>query len=195
MAAAAEIPKNITPRIAVLGLLVQQPDTISGVSRRLREQFPTAYFPESSAYNNVKSLTQAGFLRLADRSSGLPPRSYVATTAGNKFSQKWVLSSSLPPVMRDPLQGKLAFVDRDHIVALIRLVREEERAFTLDYDRVQSRSFAHKRFRNELTEPEWSIEVHAIRLKDEVALSGVMVLRRKKVRKELEELLRRLPKD
>jgi hypothetical protein len=98
-------------------------------------------------------------------------------------------------MMRDPLQGKLAFAGHEQIAALIELVREEEHAFAADYDRVQSRWLRHKRFRDDLDATDWRAELQAIRMKDEVDLFGVMVMRRKKVRRELEGLLSRLKED
>jgi hypothetical protein len=194
MPAEAEIPKNITPRIAVLSLVVQQPDTVAGISRRLKEQFPAAQFPESSAHNNMRTLAEAGYLRLIEEGAESLNR-YEATAAGDELSRQWVLRSSLPPMMRDPLQGKLAFVGYEQIAALIQLVREEEQAFMIEYDLVQSRWLKHKRFRDDLTGIDWRAELQAIKLKDEVDLFGVMVMRRKKVRAELEELLLRLGRD
>ncbi len=194
MPAEAEIPKSITPRIAVLSLVVQEPDTVAGVSRRLKEQFPAAQFPESSAHNNMRSLAQTGHIRLVEEGAEPPLNRYEATTAGDELSRRWLLSS-LPPMMRDPLQGKLAFVGSEQIAALIRLVREEEQAFTIEYDQVQSRWLKHKRFRDDLLRADWRAELQAIKLKDEVDLFGVMVMRRKKVRRELEELLLTLRED
>jgi hypothetical protein len=193
MPAEEEIPKNITPRIAVLSLVVEEPDTVAGVSRRLKERFPAAQFPESSAHNNMRSLAASGHIRLVEESTE-PPLSYEATVAGDELSRKWIWRST-PPMMRDPLQGKLAFVGYEQIAAFIQLVREEERAFAIDYDQVQSRWLSHKRFRDDLAKMDWHAELQAIRLKDEVDLFGVMVIRRKKVRRELEELLLRLSED
>jgi DNA-binding PadR family transcriptional regulator len=191
----ADIPKNITPRIAVLSLVVQESDTVAGISRRLKEQFPAAQFPESSAHNNMRTLAEAGYLRLVEVGAEPPLNRYEATVAGDELSRKWVLRSSLPPMMRDPLQGKLAFVGYEEIAALIRLVREEERAFGVEYDQVQSRWLGHKRFRDDLAGLDWHAELQAIKLKDEVDLFGVMIRRRKRVRAELEELLSRLGGD
>jgi len=192
MPAEASIPKSITPRIAVLSLVVRQPDTVAGIGRRLKEEFPAARFPESSAHNNMRSLAESGYLRLVEEGTEPSLNRYEATAAGDELSRRWVLRASLPPMMRDPLQGKLAFVGPEQVAALIQLVRKEERAFTVEYDQVQSRWLRHKRFREGLTEIDGHAELQAIRLKDEVELLGMMVLRRKKVRTELEELLLRL---
>jgi DNA-binding PadR family transcriptional regulator len=193
MPAEADIPpKTITPRIAVLSLVVQQADTAAGVSRRLKEQFPAAQFPESSAHNNMGSLAEKGYLRLVEEGPEPSLNRYEATDEGDKLSRQWRLRASLPPRMRDTLQGKLAFVGQEEIRVLIRLVREEERAFRAEYDRAQSRKSSHMSFREAVTGIDCQAELQAIKLGDEVALASVMVWRRMKVRKALEELLVRL---
>jgi DNA-binding PadR family transcriptional regulator len=188
MPAEAKIPKSITPWITVLSLVVQEPDTVAGVSRRLKEQFPAAHFPESSAHNNIRSLVKAGYLRLVEEGRGPTLNRYEATDAGNDASCRWLLSA-LPPTMRDSLQGKLAFVGCEQIAALIELVGEEERAFRREFDRLQGRWMGHKRFRSDLAEVDWQAELQAIRLKDEAEWFGEEVMRRKKRVAELEELL------
>jgi DNA-binding PadR family transcriptional regulator len=186
-----EIPKGITPRIAVLSLVVQESDTVAGVSRRLKEQFAAAQFPESSAHNNMRSLASAGYLRLVEEGRVPTLNRYEATAAGEELSSRWVMSS-LPPLMRDPLQGKLAFVGCEQIAAFIALTREEERAFKREYNRVHSLWAGNKRLRDISAEVDWYAELQAIKLKDEVDLLGVEVTRRKRRVRELEELLLRL---
>lgn len=188
-----ETPKGITPRIAVLSLLVQEPDTVAGVGRRLKDLFPAAQFPESSAHNNVRSLATAGYLRLVEEGRMPTLNRYEATATGEEFSSRWLLSS-LPAMMRDPLQGKLAFVGCEQIAAFIELTRQEERAFKVKYDKSRRRWLEHKRVRDDLAQIDWQVELEAIRLKDEADLLGVEVFRRKKMVKELQELLLRLGK-
>jgi DNA-binding PadR family transcriptional regulator len=118
----AKIPKDITPQIAVLSLVVQQADSVAGISRRLREQFPVAQFPASSAHNNLKSLAEAGYVRLMEQGTETSWNRYEATAAGKEFARQWVMRSSLPPMMRDPLQGKLAFAECGEIAPLICLL-------------------------------------------------------------------------
>jgi DNA-binding PadR family transcriptional regulator len=191
MPAEAKIPKSITPWIAVLSLVVQESDTVAGVSRRLKEQFRAAHFPESSAHNNIRSLAGVGYLRLVEEGSEPTLNRYEATTAGDEVSRRWLLSS-LTPMMRDPLQGKLSFVGYEQIDALIELVRAEEQAFRSEYERLQVRCLGHKRFRDRLAALDCQAELQAIKLKDEAEWFGDEVMRRKKRARELEELLSRL---
>jgi DNA-binding PadR family transcriptional regulator len=191
MPAEAKIPKSITPWIAVLSLVVQESDTVAGVSRRLKEQFKAARFPESSAHNNIRSLASVGYLRLVEEGSEPTLNRYEATTAGDEVSRRWLLSSPTP-IMRDPLQGKLSFVGYEQIAALIELVRAEEQEFRSEYDRLQVQCLGHKRFRNRLAALDCQAELQAIKLRDEAEWFGDEVIRRKKRARDLEELLSRL---
>lgn len=45
---------DLTPRMMVLGLVIQREDTVAGVARRLADQFASARFPRSSEHKNLK---------------------------------------------------------------------------------------------------------------------------------------------
>jgi hypothetical protein len=53
----------------VLGLVIQQGDTVSGVARRLADQFASARFSRSAAHQNLPSLASKGFVRLVEGSA------------------------------------------------------------------------------------------------------------------------------
>jgi DNA-binding PadR family transcriptional regulator len=192
---AEDIPRTITPRIAVLSLISQRADTVADIGRRLKQEFPAAQFPESSAHNNVRKLADAGYLRLVEE--GLEPSQnrYEATDEGKELARRWRLRSVIPPMTRDTMQGRLAFTEgEEEIRAQIALVHEEARGFQVQHDQAYSRARSQKRFRDALTGIDVEAELEAIRLKDEYELLMVMVRRCMQVRKELEALLARLDK-
>jgi DNA-binding PadR family transcriptional regulator len=194
MPAERDIPKNITPRIAVLSLISQQADSVAAIGRRLKEEFPAALFPESSAHNNVKSLVQCGYLRLVEEGPEPSLNIYEATDEGKEFARRWRLRSCVPAT-RDKLQGRLAFIEGEaEIRTQIALVYKEELAFTAQYDLAYSRARSQKLFRETLPGIDVRAELDAIRLKDEYELLMVNMRRCMKVRKELEEVLARLDK-
>jgi DNA-binding PadR family transcriptional regulator len=190
-----DIPKTITPRIAVLSLVSQRADTVADISRRLKEEFPAAQFPESSAHNNVRKLAAAGYLRLVEEGPEPSLNRYEATDEGKELARRWRLRSVIPPMTRDTMQGRLAFIEGEaEIRGQIALVREEERGFQVQHDRAYSRARSQKLFRDTLSGIDVGAELEAIRLKDEYELLMVMVRRCMQVRKELEALLARLDK-
>jgi DNA-binding PadR family transcriptional regulator len=91
---------NPTPQMMVLGLVIQRRDTVSGVARRLSDQFAVARFPLASAYDNLPSLADKGYVRLVER--GPPGEStldrYEATSEGVEYFRAWLRSTELPPI-------------------------------------------------------------------------------------------------
>jgi DNA-binding PadR family transcriptional regulator len=190
-----EIPKTMTPRIAVMSLISQEPDSVSGVSRRLKKKFPAAQFSESAAHNNVSKLVGGGYMRLVEEGSKPSLDRYEATEEGKELARLWRLRSVIPPMTRDTMQGRLAFTEgAAEIRTQIALVREEESAFRFQHDEAYTRARSQKIFRDALTGIDVRAELDAIRLKDEYELLMVMVRRCMKVRDELELLLVRLDK-
>jgi DNA-binding PadR family transcriptional regulator len=106
-----------TPQMMVLGLVVQQADTIAGVGRRLADQFASASFPRGSAHNNLPRLADKGYVRLVEE--GPPGEAtrdrYEATSEGIAYFRSWLCRTELPPVVRDAVQCKLELLERGDI--------------------------------------------------------------------------------
>lgn len=185
----------MTPQIAVMSLVSQQPDSVSGISRRLRQKFPAAQFPESTAHNNVRKLLEGGYLRLVEKGSRSSLDLYEATEEGDELARRWRLRAVIPPKTRDTMQGRLAFTEGTaEVRTQIAVVREEESAFRLQYDEAYTRAHSQKVFRDTLPGIDVRAELDAMRLKDEYELLMVMARRCMKLREELELLLARLDK-
>jgi DNA-binding PadR family transcriptional regulator len=114
----------------VLGLVIQQPDTVAGVALRLAEQFPAAHFPSNSAHTNLPSMKEKGYVRLIEEGRTASLNRYEATRKGRERFRRWIRSVGLPPTMRNALQGKLEFVELEDLPALLQAVRVEEAAYT-----------------------------------------------------------------
>jgi DNA-binding PadR family transcriptional regulator len=192
MSAATLGSGDLTPRMMVLGLVIQQEDTVAGVARRLADQFPAARFPRTSAYKNLPSLAGKGYVRLIEKGPPNEPTldRYGATPAGVEVLHGWLRNTELPPGVRDVVQCKLEFVEREDLVAFIRIVREEEQAYTSAYD------IAHTRVRREQRSRlarrgsvDWRVRLRGIQTKDEAMLWSLMSKRLEHLREELEELL------
>ena len=183
---------ELTPRMMVLGLVVQQGDSVAGVDRRLADQFPSERFSRGSAHKNLPSLARSGYVRLLKK--GPPDRPtldrYEATPEGIELLRRWVRDPDLPPAIRDVLQCKLEFLDPEDLPALIELVGEEEKAYTVAYDIAQSSTRREQRLRRTRGRPvDWSTRVSGIKTKDKANLWGLMSRRLEHLREDLEELL------
>jgi DNA-binding PadR family transcriptional regulator len=186
---------NPTPQMMVLGLVIQQPDTVSGVARRLADRFEVARFPNGSAYDNIPSLAKKGFVRLIAKGPPDEPTQdrYAATPEGVEHFRRWLQSNELPPMIRDALQCKLEFVEDEDIAGLLQLVRVQEEIYTAAYDFARGRVLREQRSRRAKNKPvDARARLQSIQRKDEATLWGMMSKRLEHLGDELEELLQDL---
>jgi DNA-binding PadR family transcriptional regulator len=183
---------DTTPQMMVLGLVIQEADTIAGVGRRLADQFASASFPRGSAHSNLPRLAEKGYVRLVEE--GPPGETtrdrYEATSAGIAYFRRWIRRAELPPVVRDAVQCKLELLERGDVAALVRLVREEEEAYTAACDIARARVLREQRSKRTRGEGvDWRVQLRGIRNRDEVNLWGLMSKRLERLGDELERLL------
>jgi len=181
-----------TPRMMVLGLVVQQEDTVAGVARRLADQFASARFPRTSAYKNLPSLANKGLVRLVEKGPPSEPTldRYEATPEGVELLRGGLRRSELPPAIRDLLQCKLEFLEREDLAALVQIIREEQEACRRVYAIAHGRVVSEQDFRRVRGKPvDWRIRLRIIQTKDEANLWGLMSERLGHLREELERLL------
>lgn len=183
---------DAAPQMMVLGLVVQQPDTVAGVSRRLSDQFASARFAKGAAHGNLPSLAQKGYVRLVEPGPpGEPTRDrYEATSEGRGHFLEWLHSSELPLIVRDVLQCKLEFLQPEDLVAMLRGVRELEDSFTAMCDAARARVLREQRSRRARSEPvDWRVKLRGIQSRDEANLWSLMSQRLEHLGDELEDLL------
>ena len=181
---------DLTPRMMVLGLVVQQPDSVAGVARRLADQFASARFPKTSAHNNLPSLAAKGYVRLMAPGDKASLDRYEATAKGVELLREWLHRTELPPAIRDALQCKLEFLEREDLAALIQLVGDEEQAYTAAFDIAHTRVRREQRARLARGGPrDWRVRLRGVQNKDEAMLWSLMAKRLEHLREDLEELL------
>jgi DNA-binding PadR family transcriptional regulator len=188
-----------TPQMMVLGLLIQRPDSIAGVARRLADSFPSAGFGKTTAHKNVPSLEKKGYIRLiAKGPPGEPTQNrYGSTSAGGAHFRNWLRGTEMPPVIVDAFQCKLEFFECEDLAAMIRAVREEEEAYTLAYDIARRRVLHEQRSKRARGASRGGSVAMAARRqsilnKDEANLMGMMSKRLEHLGDELEKLLEEL---
>jgi DNA-binding PadR family transcriptional regulator len=180
---------DLTPRMMVLGLVVQQPDSVAGVARRLADQFASARFPKTSAHNNLPSLAAKGYVRLLETGAKSSLDRYESTAKGVELFREWLCRTELPPAIRDALQCKLEFLEREDLAALIQLVGEEEQAYTAAFDIAHTRVRREQRSRLARERPrDWRVRLRGVQNKDEAMLWSLMSKRLEHLREDLEEL-------
>jgi DNA-binding PadR family transcriptional regulator len=116
--------------MAILGLVIQRPDTINGVKVRLAERFPTTRWSPSAPYGAMGSLAEHDYVRVAVGGAARSLDLYEATPKGIDWFRKWFDDPvEEPPALRDALRGKLEYVaDEKDLQVVIEAIREQEEA-------------------------------------------------------------------
>jgi DNA-binding PadR family transcriptional regulator len=182
---------GLTPRMMVLGLVVQQPDTVAGVARRLADQFASARFPKSSAHNNLPSLEQNGYVRLIADGEEPSLHRYEATAQGLARFREWLRESSIsPPVLRDAVHAKLELCEQEDLPGLIRVLEDEEKACRSLYAGAHARLISRRQHRSRppRTPESWGEKLDGILITDEATMWGMRTKRLQRLREELEDL-------
>lgn len=183
---------DLSASVAVLGLLVEQPDTTAGIKIRLEDRFPDAHWAGAAVENNLTSLIKQEHVRLVKQGHRPALDRYEATSYGIAHFRRWVRETAIvPPVSRDALQGKLMFSEPDDLRGLIATVRDEEEACRRRYadaHRRLVRARAHGEPGPPADEGDWATLLGDVQVADEVNLWGSMVTRLRRLRQALEGL-------
>ncbi len=183
---------DLTPTMAVLGLVVQEPDTAAGVALRLEEQFSDARFVGNAAHNSLPSLARDGLVRLVRQGKTQSLDLYEGTPEGEAVLQAWIRESdAAPPGWRDALRGKLAFATRDSLVAVLREIRQKERDCIREFSVAHHRCSPAKAERERRAGEPLDVEAEMADLldADELTLRGQRVQRLQGLRVHIEGLL------
>ncbi|HVR04437.1 MAG TPA: hypothetical protein VMS02_00230 [Solirubrobacteraceae bacterium] len=182
--------------MAVLGLLIEQPDTGSGLAVRLDELFPRARWPRNVVHNTVPGLLRQGLIRVTSRhaSDTVSPNGYEATEDGVAEFRRWIrASAALPPMLRDELQGKLEFSTEDDLRVLVDELSVLETACAAEFATARNLQDQASRMRQRMAKhgrrPDWARRIRELRLADEAIVWGQRGTRLKEVREHIEDVL------
>lgn len=145
----------MSAKIAVLGLVIEEPGPAHRLTAKLRQRLSSAEFVDSNVYSALSRLERDGLVQLVEsdpceaaheaasgpegprpssparRARGAqiersPQASYRATVAGIRHFEEWLLASSAAPPLRDELHMKMALCQPHNLPRLIELVYGQE---------------------------------------------------------------------
>ncbi len=144
----------MSAKIAVLGLVIEEPGPAHRLTAKLRQRLASAEFVDSNVYSALTRLERDGLVSaVASHSAGEPARgapdalrgiaargiamgrtravrvdqrAFQATPAGVRHFEEWLLSSSPAPPLRDELHMKIALCQPHNLPRLIELVHGQE---------------------------------------------------------------------
>lgn len=177
---------------AVLGLVIERPDSASRLGQRLVERFRSAQFTRSTSHNALNRLARQGLVRvILDEQSTAGAERYEATPLGVEHFRAWLRScTTAAPALREELQAKVEFCAPEDLPQLIDAIRAEERACASMFAAAQGRLSEA-----ELVAPRcstgaerWSALARRTVLRDEAAMWGMRFKRLERLRARLEEM-------
>ncbi len=110
----------MSAKIAVLGLVIEEPGPPHRLTAKLRQRLSSAEFVDSNVYSALTRLEREGLVR-ADEDAG-----YEATEEGVRHFEQWLFASSSAPPLRDELHMKIALCQPHNLPRMIELVHGQE---------------------------------------------------------------------
>jgi DNA-binding PadR family transcriptional regulator len=177
---------------ALLGLVIEQPDSASRLGQRLVERFRSARFTRSTGHNALNRLARQGLVRVvAGDAQDAEEHRYEATPLGVEHFRAWLRAScAAAPALREELQAKIEFCTPEDLPGLIEAICVEEQACASMFAAAQGRlSAAQLLAAREDGEAEpWSVLTRRTVLRDEAAMWGMRFKRLARLRARLEEM-------
>jgi hypothetical protein len=132
---------DIKARTAVLGLLIEKPDSVARLVLRLEEEYPTSGWKRNIVHNTLPVLVEKGQIRVTMRGPALAWAWCEPTAVGEEVFARWLGESAAePPPIRDALLAKLKYVrGPDQLADMVRDIEERERLTLRDHEAAVSR--------------------------------------------------------
>jgi len=180
-------PKGeLSAGMAILGLLIERPDTAGGVAHRLATRFARAGFARSATHNTLASLVRQGLVEVVISTGGRAMKRYAPTSAGLEVFQSWLCAApASTPFARDALQARLEFARGEHLLFLLEAIIEEERRCAHDYRAAHARVLAA---RTNTGRTDHDLQVRRAMLSDEAMFWALQFKRLRHLRRALEAI-------
>lgn len=136
----------------VLGLVIAQPDNGYRLGRRLDKVLRGAQYGRGTAEKAVKSLADAGLIRLLAEEEDADAGVYEATPAGVVYFRSWLRASTSMPPVREELHAKIALCEPPDLPLMIDSVRDAELACMAELNDANKRT---RSVRKTVGEREW----------------------------------------
>lgn len=183
---------ELSASMAVLGLVIEEPDCAAGIAQRLAKRFRPARFAPSTAHMALPRLEDQGFVRRVelDDAADPPQCSYEATPSGIARFRRWLRTcpASLP-ALREELHARIDLAQPTDLERVIAIADSErlacEREYAAAYGRLaEAQQFARRRGAS----TEWSELVREVVMVDEAMIWGYRAARLERLRARLESL-------
>jgi DNA-binding PadR family transcriptional regulator len=181
--------------MAVLGLVIEEPEDASCVAQRLSGRFRPARFAPSTAHMTLPRLEAQGYVRRVTPPDADPSQGrYEATEEGIDRFRRW-LRTSPPglPALREALHARIDMSQPDDLEQVIEIVDRERRACERECAAARGRlAEARQVARFKGNNIDWSAQVREVVMVDEAMIWAYRAARLERLHARLEELRGRL---
>jgi DNA-binding PadR family transcriptional regulator len=189
----------LSASLAVLGLVIEEPDTPSRVGQRLTERFRSAQFAPSTAYMTLPRLEEQGLVRaLAPVAAPDGSMRYEATDKGVERFRRWLRTSSgALPAIREALHARIDLSQPEDIDRVIEIIENEQKACSREYAAAHGRLIELRQSNRDQRDsaPEWSRLVREVVMTDEAMVWGSRASRLGRLRDCMDDLRQRLQQE
>jgi DNA-binding PadR family transcriptional regulator len=179
---------DLTASMAILGLLIQQPDTPSHVRGRLARDFPHGRWSPSIAYNDMRDLARQDLIRRIRMGEKRSEDVFEATPEGRAALKEWLRDASrAPPAVRDAMLLWLEHSDESEKPEILEVIRELEKIARAEFEAAQTRLNTERMLGN-LGPPDgsdWHGRMRNALLTELVLMSGQQCMRLVRLRQKV----------
>ncbi len=131
---------DLTPSMAVLGLLCDRPDSASRIAIRLEERYPHGRWAKTTNYAIFSELAKRGAIEKIRSGTTVPDDIYKTTALGAAEFGEWLREAvSAPPRIRDPTQAWVQHSDESELPEIIQAIERMQKRWRAEYEKAQER--------------------------------------------------------
>ena len=131
---------DLTPSMAVLGLLCDRPDSASRIAIRLEERYPHGRWARTTNYAIFLELAKRGAIEKVQSGTTPPDDIYKTTALGTAEFGEWLREAvKAPPRIRDPTQAWVQHSDESELPEIIQAIERMQKRWRAEYEEAQER--------------------------------------------------------
>jgi DNA-binding PadR family transcriptional regulator len=126
--------------MAILGLLIERPDTASRLRTRLAREYPHGRWSRSIAYNDVPTLARHGLIKQVQTGDKRSEDIYEVTPEGRAAFKEWLGDAAkAPPSVREAMLLWLEHSDESELPQILQIISEVEEGARAEFEAAQTR--------------------------------------------------------
>ncbi len=180
---------DLTASIAILSLLIQQPDMPLNLRARLDREFPHGRWSRSIVHGDVPNLARMGLICRVQTGEKKSMDVYEATPKGITACKEWLrdAAKAVPP-LRDAMLLWLEHSDESERPALIEALKELETDAQREFEWAQVRLNSERALGRlgPVDGSDWRGHMRDVTLSELVSVWGERVLRLKRIRRKIQ---------